>query len=356
MVADLTTVDRQAIHEDLYRSFSDVPGYVAITVLPGGRTRWFPTDELDQAAAYATAAARRCNVYTCVATHNAALGHGRGGAADAWAIPAAFLDIDVLGVGHKNVGGRLPLCATKHDALALVDELPLKPTSIRDTGGGLLVEYKFAKAIVIDNEEDRRQTKAFLDGWNDLAIEIGKLRMIAVDKTSDAARLRRISGTLNHKATSPRQVRVVEEHPDRTWTVEAIRACIPKPEPGEPPEPKPIRARRVGDESPAELFTRAVEWDQILEPHGFVKMYEHGAAVYWRHAAASSPAGTPSAATNPNGSPVLVVFSESASAATKLPIGAGAKLTKFRAWAILNHDGDLKAAASAIRAIGRDGQ
>ena len=85
----------------------------------------------------------------------------------------------------------------------------------------------------------------------------------------------------------------------------------------------------------------------------FTHMYDHGDVGHWRHYAATSPAGTPSATTGARGTPVLVVHSESAAAVAGLPIGAGHKLTKFRTWATLNYGGDESAAARALRNLAR---
>ncbi len=110
--------------------------------------------------------------------------------------------------------------------------------------------------------------------------------------------------------------------------------------------------RRDGDESPAEAFSRLVSWSEILAPAGFVLMYERDGTGYWRHPAATSPPGTPSATTD-HGAPVLVMWSQSAGPVTGLPCGAGRRLTKFRTWAALNYGGDESAAARAIRALAR---
>jgi hypothetical protein len=130
-----------------------------------------------------------------------------------------------------------------------------------------------------------------------------------------------------------------------------VAATIAKAAITRPPE-SPRRPRVGGGESPAEAFSRLVSWAEILEPVGFVFMYEHDGTGYWRHPAATSPPGTPSATTD-HGAPVLVMWSESAGSMTGLPCGAGRRLTRFRTWAVLNHHGDEAEAARAIRRIAR---
>jgi hypothetical protein len=106
-------------------------------------------------------------------------------------------------------------------------------------------------------------------------------------------------------------------------------------------------------ESPAEAFSRIVPWADVLEPAGFVLMYRHGDAGYWHHPASTTGPRSVGATTDANGVPVLVVHSESAAATTGLPVGPGHRLTKFRAWSILNYSGDEAAAGRAVRELAR---
>mgnify|MGYP001795846462 FL=1 len=104
-----------------------------------------------------------------------------------------------------------------------------------------------------------------------------------------------------------------------------------------------------GDESPAEAFSRLVAWADILEPVGFRCITDAGPTTYWHHFASTTSLRSISATTDAANAPVLVVFSESAAAATGLPVGAGHRLTKFRTWALLHYRGDESEAARAIR-------
>jgi len=112
-------------------------------------------------------------------------------------------------------------------------------------------------------------------------------------------------------------------------------------------------AQGVGS-TPAEAFARHVTWAAILEPAGFTLLYEHGGAAYWHHAASTTGPRSVSATTDAHATPVLVVHSEGAASATGLPIGPARRLTKFRAWAILNFAGDEREAARALRRLASD--
>jgi hypothetical protein len=106
--------------------------------------------------------------------------------------------------------------------------------------------------------------------------------------------------------------------------------------------PHPATHRR---ESVAERFNAQVSWVDVLGPHGWTSPDPDpdGDGARWRHPAASNP----KSATIRHG--LLFVYS----AATPFqPTEAGAPhgYSKFRAYAVLDHGGDLRAAARALRA------
>ncbi|MGI8753483.1 MAG: hypothetical protein ACR2MN_14445, partial [Acidimicrobiales bacterium] len=274
---------------------------------------------------------------------------------DTLALPGRPPDSCVAAPAHVDVGGRLPLPADRHEALAIAVAMPVAPTMIVDTAHGLLIHHVFDHPMVMATDTERAKAKALSGRWNAHAVELGRTRGVHVDNVGDLARLRRVVGTVNRKG-QPVPVRVVECHPGRRYRSEELAAALPAI-PAPPPPPRgaggPIRpARPDGRETPAEAFSRCVPWSSILEPAGFTLMREVGETGWWRHPAASSPVGTPSATTD-HGAPVLVVFSESTAAVTGLPSGPGHRLTKFRVWSILNYAGDESAAARAIRAMAK---
>lgn len=108
-------------------------------------------------------------------------------------------------------------------------------------------------------------------------------------------------------------------------------------------EPEPHRerafpARVVNDgDSIADWFTSTTTWAEILEPHGWTEVRSG-----WRHPNATSPV---SATIRHD---LLFVYSPNTPfepTEAESPRG----ITRFRAWAILNHGGDLSAAARAAR-------
>jgi hypothetical protein len=97
-------------------------------------------------------------------------------------------------------------------------------------------------------------------------------------------------------------------------------------------------------DSIADTYSTTVRWPDILEPHGWVRVHGDGDTdcSRWRHPTATSPVS----ATIKNG--CLFVYS------TNTPFdvteaAAPRGYTRFRAYAVLNHGGDLSSAARTLR-------
>ena len=356
------TPSRAAVRSWLDLLYSGAPGWVSAVTLPGGQSRFFTTEPegLDRAVGYLARMATTTNVYTGCCTLIREPVSGRGGASEALAVPALWADLDVAGDGHAEVTGRLPL-PDRDQALMIIAGLPA-PTAVVDSGHGWQVWWLLDKPMLItdklhgiNNKGMEATDKDLVRRWGLTLAELGRRVGFHVDRVGDLARILRPPGTVNRKR-KPVPVRLVECHPQRRYSPQELAGhCVDMPAPSPAPRAaqRPIRPRPARGESPAEAFGRLVSWEDILEPAGFTLMSEHGDAGYWRHPSATSPKGTPSATTDANGVPVLVVFSESAAAATQLPVGAGHRLTKFRVWSLLHYGGDEAAAARALRAMAK---
>jgi hypothetical protein len=116
-----------------------------------------------------------------------------------------------------------------------------------------------------------------------------------------------------------------------------------------PPAPTPTRrrppARRPDRGSVAEWFTARMSWAEVLGPHGWTSPDPNPDAdgARWRHPGASNP----KSATVRHG--LLFVYS-AATPFTPTEPGAPHGYTRFRAYVVLEHGGDLSAAARALRA------
>jgi Bifunctional DNA primase/polymerase, N-terminal len=107
-----------------------------------------------------------------------------------------------------------------------------------------------------------------------------------------------------------------------------------------PSPPAPARGRRA-----AEAFNQATSWTQVLGPHGWTCPDPDPDAdgARWRHPGATNP----KSATIRHG--LLFVYSQ---ATPFQPTEAGAPhgYSRFRAYAVLEYGGDLRAAARTLRA------
>jgi hypothetical protein len=94
----------------------------------------------------------------------------------------------------------------------------------------------------------------------------------------------------------------------------------------------------------AEQFNATVSWTQVLGPHGWTCPDPDPDAdgARWRHPGATNP----KSATIRHG--LLFVYS-AATPFTPTEAGAPHGYSRFRAYAVLEHRGDMRAAARALR-------
>jgi len=332
--------------------YAGVPGYVTAPSAPHFRAECFSTDAtaLDRAADHMARKAGTADTYLNCCTLAQRPTSGRGGAQDTAATVAVWADLDVAGAGHRlhsdpGCERRLP---TEAEVFELLDDLGLPPSHLVDSGHGRHAWWDLTAPQVFTTDERRDSFTHLSQRFGATVIELGRREGFHVDNVSDPARILRVPGTVNRKG-DPRPVRLVETHPERRYTVAQIEDVLIAPKPAPPPPRRPQRPYRLdGRESPFEAFSRLMPWDRILEPFGFWLMYERGEVGYWHHPRSTTGHDSVSATTDAHGAPVLVVHSESAAAATHLPIGSGHRLTKPRTWAILNYGGDEGEAARAL--------
>lgn len=105
-------------------------------------------------------------------------------------------------------------------------------------------------------------------------------------------------------------------------------------------ESQSARTKRppTGDR-PGDVFNDRASWEEVLEPHGWVKVCEQNGESYWRRPGKDRGL---SATTNFHSSDLLYIFSTS----TLFESQRG--YSKFAAYALLNHGGDFKKAAAAL--------
>ena len=180
------------------------PGYLSIFTLPSRTTAFVAGDALvgESVDNLATVAAAE-NVYTGVGLLLAPLSDGRRGrASDVLAVPGLWFDLDIAGSNHKAdalPGSRLEAC----DFLA---SLPLEPSRVVATGGGLHVYWLFRELLVFAGDAERSACADLSARFQRAIIGRGVERGWTLDNTSDLARILRPAGTFNHKTHPPTPV------------------------------------------------------------------------------------------------------------------------------------------------------
>lgn len=139
---------------------------------------------------------------------------------DLLALTAAFCDVDVGSEGHKTAAKY----QTKDEARAAVEQFPLRPSILIDSGGGFQCYFLFREPVRLTAAEglqagtppplDAHPTIAQVEGINrGLALALG-----GDVAATDAARILRLPGTFNMKlAGNPRPVEIVWCEPDRLY-------------------------------------------------------------------------------------------------------------------------------------------
>jgi hypothetical protein len=123
------------------------------------------------------------------------------------------------------------------------------------------------------------------------------------------------------------------------WDFARCMDCSPKT----PDAPDPIRSSSDPTNRPGEEFNKRASWGEVLEPHGWTRVFTRGESTYWRRPGKNEGV---SATTGYAGTDYLYVFS------TSTGLDSERAYTKFSVFALLNHSGDFRAATSALAKAG----
>ncbi len=199
----------------------DVPDDARITIWVPGRRSWHLRTVEEAARSWASIEAnlkkhdrrdhdgRPASAYIGMALTRAGLDPGhRGGKEDVVSVNTLYADVDVLGGQHKQTN--LP---KRDHALEVLRELPLPPTRIIDSGGGLYPIWELAEPFDVRESHDATAFEQLLASWQ--AVIRAQLAPHHVDNTADVTRLLRPAHALNRKYDV--RVRLVEEHPERLY-------------------------------------------------------------------------------------------------------------------------------------------
>jgi hypothetical protein len=134
----------------------------------------------------------------------------RGVATTACAIPGLWADIDLAGDGHKNKNYPPDL----DEALkALRVAIPIEPSLIVSTGGGVHVWWLLKEAWAFEGEPDRLRAQDIVRGFQEsIRLQFAEHGW-KLDSTHDLSRVLRVPGTFNRKKDygEPRECTIIHD-------------------------------------------------------------------------------------------------------------------------------------------------
>lgn len=208
--------------------YPDVPAghSILLWTLPGKQSIW--CGDAASAATTAEQLAEREDVYLGVALRKSGLGaQKRGGDDEVTGLAGLVADFDLLGPGHQKTN----LPRDRAEVQGILNRLPLQPSAVVATGGGIHCWWLFAELWTLDTEAERQRAKAISRGWAGRIKAIAREQRLDVDAVHDLARVLRVPGTINHKNGGRRAVTLESLNDQRfqpsdfeEWAVEILES------------------------------------------------------------------------------------------------------------------------------------
>ena len=186
-------------------------GYILVWTNPGKRSEWFI--DIQKVVDYAVAQVTK-DVYfgTCLADRSySARQRLHSKDRPAKALMGLWADIDFTSGEHKKKNYPPDL----ESALKLVADVPILPSAIIETGGGIHCYWAFHEAWVFEDNESRAKAQALTRKWHHLLLTAAEARGWTMDNVSDLERVMRIPGTFNNK--DPRHPKPVIVSSQSAW-------------------------------------------------------------------------------------------------------------------------------------------
>jgi hypothetical protein len=324
--------------------------------------------QLDQAG--------RQSIYLRAMTDRPGRGAGkRGGAADSVELVGLWSDLDFGQVGHNHdpsQHGGLVLPPDGQAAAKIVEtsQLP-KPTVWIHSGGGLYGWWLLYVPFTL-TDDSRADVGGLSKRWQAaLAAGAASLGFHYGTGVSDLARVLRLPGTVNRKVPGdPRPCHILSDNGPRyslevlTSACDAAERALANAQQNRQAVTDPVRATAEqfmqgdaskpwapvapGTGSPFDDFETRTDWADILCPHGWEEESRHsgGATRYWRRPGKGEGDGHSATTGHAADRDRMFNFSDHAGLPTL------ESMTKQRVYALLNHHGDMKAAAAELYARG----
>ncbi|MBZ0217343.1 MAG: hypothetical protein K8F25_12370 [Fimbriimonadaceae bacterium] len=125
-------------------------------------------------------------------------------------VPGFVADIDFA----NEKSGNKPYPPDQGTALRVLDEFPVPPSLVQNTGNGIHAVWFGAEPFKINNRSDRRKIQSILKKFQRKLMEHFREHGFEIDNVGDLVRLYRIPGTFNHKSNPPKPVTLIRYEPD----------------------------------------------------------------------------------------------------------------------------------------------
>ncbi len=204
------------------------PGYLAVFTIPELDVYAFPATRLRDAGSLAERLACTTNVFFGVGLQESDPSSKRGGNDGVVALPGFWHDLD-LQAPYRT---RDDLPATPSEATTFVRELPVAPTAVIHSGGGLYPLWVFRELWAFGSEEERAEAARLSLGWQRFVNAAAERKGWKLDLTADLARILRLPGTLNRKGKkgTPAPVRILDSSGPRCVPSDFAEWALPEPE------------------------------------------------------------------------------------------------------------------------------
>ncbi len=186
---------------------SEAPGFLVLWEKTTKSTVSFPAKSLDIASEAALTIGSVGEVYYGLGLQaQQPVGQSRGKSDTTCALGGLWFDIDIAGDGHAQ--SRLP--KTLDEVREFVAQLPVPPTALIHSGGGVHAYWLGTHLWRFDTPNERKRFQSLSTNWQRKILAKASELGLKLDTTSDLARVLRLPGTFNRKTEVPRPVSVID--------------------------------------------------------------------------------------------------------------------------------------------------
>lgn len=252
-------MDACEFFQTLYGDAAD--GWLSLWRRDTKATNWVRVQDGESIDQFATAAVELpFDAYFGVCLQSKRPTKGRGNEDGVGVIPAVWIDIDFASKDQTE-SKKKKTYPTREQAESALAKMPLPPSLVFFTGGGIHAYWLLNAPIYVD-DDNRADVKSVVEGWQRrLRAILLKSCGATVDSTFDLARVMRIPGTVNVKTAESIPVEIDKnfglQSPPPRYSLDEMRGStetspttVARPKPRPKPEAVPDRVLAAVDSNP----------------------------------------------------------------------------------------------------------